>query len=125
MNNLSNTRVGERGAINIKTLVVICLAAIAIFSVFKIVPVYTEQRQVIYDTDELANKCAVRNMKMDEVKKAAESLRTKYSLPEGSINVIGVSDNKTQISVSYSKDIDLFLTKYSWKVDYMANGKAF
>jgi hypothetical protein len=125
MNNLSNTRASERGAINIKTLLVISLAAIAIFSVFKIAPVYTEQRQVIYDTDELANKCAVRNMKMEEVKKAAESLRTKYSLPEGSINVIAVSDNKTQINVSYSKDIDLLVTKYNWKVDYMANGKAF
>lgn len=125
MNNLSNTRAGERGAISIKTLVIMLLAATSIFSIFKIAPVYTEQRQLIFDADELANKCAVRNLKIDDVKKAAESLRTKYSLPEGSINVVNVSDNKTQINVSYSKDIDFLVTKYNWKVDYIANGKAF
>ena len=125
MNNLSNTRASERGAISMKTLLVLVLAAATIFSIFKFVPVYTEQRQVIFDTDELANKAAVRNMKTDEVKKAAETLRNKYSLPEGSINVIAAGDNKTQINVSYSKDIDLLLTKYNWKVDYIANGKAF
>ena len=64
-------------------------------------------------------------MKMDEVKKAAETLRTKYNLPEGSINVVLAGDNKTQINVSYTKDIDLLLTKYNWKVDYIANGKSF
>lgn len=125
MNNLSKARAGERGAISMKTLAVLLLSGMAIFAVLKIAPVYTEQRQVIYDFDELANKSAVRNLKMDDVKKAAETLRTKYNLPEGSINVVVAGDNKTQINVSYTKDIDLLLTKYNWKVDYIANGKSF
>ncbi len=125
MNNVANARASERGAISIKTLFVLVFSAIAIFSVFKIAPIYTEQRQIIFDADELANKSAVRNMKADEVKRAAENLRDKYSLPEGSINVIAAGDNKTQINVSYSKEIDFLLTKYNWKVDYIANGKAF
>ena len=125
MNNRGDDRASERGAISIKTLLVFTLAATAIFSIFKIAPVYTEQRQVIYDADELANKSAVRNLKMDDVKKAAETLRNKYSLPEGSINVVVAGDNKTQINVSYAKDIDLLLTKYNWKVQYTAIGKPF
>ncbi|MEW6130817.1 MAG: hypothetical protein AB1757_27555 [Acidobacteriota bacterium] len=125
MSNLSNARVNERGAVSIKTILVMMLSALTIFSVLKITPVYMEQRQVVYEVDELANKAAVRNLKADEVKKAAESLRAKYELPEGSINVMNVSENKTQINVSYNRVIDLLLTKYNWKVDYLANGKSF
>lgn len=125
MSNLSKARVNERGAVSIKTILVMTLSALTIFSVFKVTPVYMEQRQVVYEVDELANKAAVRNLKAEEIKKAAESLRSKYELPEGSINVMNVSENKAQINVSYNRVIDLLVTKYNWKVDYLANGKSF
>ena len=97
---------------------------VLIASSIKILPVYAEQRQIIFDVDEVANKAAVRNLKEDEVKKAIETLRTKYSLPEGSITVESVSENRAKISIDYTRVIDLLVTSYDWKVNFTANGKA-
>ena len=116
---------GERGAVTIKTLLTFAFVGALLFSVFKVVPVYTEQRQVIFDVDELANKSAVRNLKEEEVKKAMASLRDKYSLPENSLKLDSYSTNKAQLTLSYSRPIDFIVTTYNWKVDYKSEGKAF
>jgi hypothetical protein len=119
-----NSRAGERGAVSIKTLLTFFIIIAVGFSAFKVLPIYTEQRQIIFDVDELANKAAIRNLKEDEVKKAIESLRVRYNLPENSINLVTFGQNKMQISLAYTRPVDFFVTTYNWKVDYMANGKA-
>jgi hypothetical protein len=119
-----DSRAGERGAVSIKTLFTFLLIGAVVFAAVKLVPVYTEQRQVIYDVDDLANKAAVRNLKEDEVKKAIDTLHSKYSLPVGSIKLDSVGDNKAKISLGYTKAIDLLVTTYDWKVTYTANGKS-
>ena len=125
MNTTSRTRAGERGAVSIKTLLTFAAVGIVIFSIIKIVPVYTEERQIIYDVDELANKSAVRNLKEEEVKKAIESLRQKYSLPENSLKLESHGQNKANISLAYARPIDFVVTTYSWKVTHKVEGKSF
>jgi hypothetical protein len=115
-------RDGERGAISIKALLGLVLAAVAIFATIKFVPVYVEQQQVKHEVDELANKAAVRGWKDDTIEKEFKRLRTDYNLPDGSINF--VSQNRhVQVVVGYKRDIDLLVTSYTWQVDYTAIGK--
>lgn len=115
---------GERGAVTIKTLLTFLLIGAVVFATVKIFPVYMEQRQVVFEVDEIANKAAVRNLKEEDVNKAIESLRVKYSLPEGSIKLESIGDNKAKISLGYTKAIDLVVTTYDWTVNFTANGKA-
>jgi hypothetical protein len=122
MKNL-HSRAGERGAVSVKTLFTFLIIGAVVFAAIKLVPVYAEQRQVIYDVDDLANKAAVRNLKEDEVKKAITTLHTKYSLPEGSIKLDSLGDNKVKISLGYTKAIDFLVTTYDWKVNHTADGK--
>lgn len=121
----THTGAGERGAVTIKTILTFALIGIVVFSVIKVAPVYTEQRQVVFDVDELANKTAVRNLKEDDVKKAIDSLRQKYNLPENSIKLDSHAQNKAQISLAYTRAIDFIVTTYNWKVDHKSEAKAF
>jgi hypothetical protein len=120
----TDSRAGERGAVSIKALFTFVAVAIVVFAAIKIIPVYTEQRQIIFDIDEMAQKASVRNLKEDDVKKAIEALRVKYELPEGSIKLDSFASNKVQISVGYTRVVDLLVTNYNWLVAYTANGKA-
>ena len=119
-----DSRPGERGAVTIKTLLTFVLIGVVVFTAIKVVPVYVEQRQVIYDVDDLANKAAVRNLKEADVKKAIEALVTKYELPEGSIKLDSIANEKAKISLVYTKPINFFVTSYNWTVAHTADGKA-
>src|SRR5215813_13213723 len=125
MNQTVQRRTSESGAVAIKTLLIFAMIGSVMLILIKILPVYTEQRQIIFDVDELANKAAVRILKADEVKKAIGDLASKYALPDGSINLVAHDQNKAQISVSYKKSIDFYVTNYDWKVDHVAFGKPF
>jgi hypothetical protein len=119
-----DSRAGERGAVSIKTLFTFLAIGIVLFSAIKFIPVYSEQRQVIYEVEEMAQKASVRNLKEEDVKRAVEALRIKYDLPEGSIKIDSFASNKVQITLSYTRVIDLMVTSYSWPVMYTAQGKA-
>jgi hypothetical protein len=114
---------GERGAVSIKAILMLLIAAIAAFAVIKVAPVYLEERSITYEIDDLANKIAVRNSKPEDVKKEIERLRKEYGLPEGSISYATAQDSST-ISVSYNRNIDFFVTSYDWRVDHKVSGKA-
>lgn len=118
----TNPRGGEHGAISIKALLGLLIAAVAIFVTIKFVPVYVEQQQLIHEVDELANKAAMQGLKDDKITLFVERLRKDYDLPDGSINFVS-RDRRVQVVVGYKRDIDLLLTTYAWQVDYTANGK--
>lgn len=122
-------RASERGAISIGTLFGLLAVAAVIFVVIKIFPVYTEERRVIYDVDELSNKSAVRESKIEDIQKKIERILSDNDLPSGSINLVSQEksaqrDKVVQIEVNYSRTIDLLVTSYVWKVNYKSNGKA-
>jgi len=121
MNKITAER-SERGAISIKTLLVLVVLVAAAFVVIKIAPVYIEQQRIVHDVDDLANKAAVRGMKEDKINQEIKRIRGEYDLPEKGINLVS-RDKGVQISVSYQRDIDLLVTSYSWKVDHTAVGK--
>jgi hypothetical protein len=118
----TDSRAGERGAVNIKTLIMLVVAAFAVLFAIKLVPVYIEQRGVIYDVEELARIAAVRGWKEDKITPEINKIRGKYELPEGSISFAG-RDQSIQINVGYSRAIDLFVTTYAWKVERKIIGK--
>lgn len=120
----TDSRAGERGAVTIKTLFTFLAVGVVIFSAIKIVPVYTEKRQVIFDVEEIAQKASVRGLKEEDIKKGIEGIRTKYELPEGSIKISSYSQNQVQITLGYTRMIDFIVTNYAYSVDYIANGKA-
>ena len=115
-------RAGERGAISIKTLLILFAVAVAAFLIMKFVPVYVEQRKLMWDIEELARIAAVRNWKEDKIDPEVKKLRGTYDLPDGSINVVK-HDRDVQIKVGYSRAIDLVVTTYDWKVDRTIVGK--
>lgn len=124
MSDILNTdsRPGERGAVNIKTLLMLVIAAFAVIFAIKLVPVYIEQRGVIYDVEEVARLAAVRGWKEDKINPELNKIRGKYDLPEGSVTLAG-RDQSVRINVGYSRAIDLFVTTYAWKVDRTIIGK--
>ena len=122
-------RANERGAVSIGTLFGLIAVAAVIFVVVKISPVYTEQRRVIYDVDELSNKSAVRESKIEDIQKKIERIQSDNDLPSGSINLVSQDksaqrDKGVQIEVNYSRTIDLLVTSYVWKVNHKSLGKA-
>lgn len=119
------TREGERGAVKITTVFLVLLLLAVTFTVIKIAPVYTEERQLTHEVEELARISAVRNLKVDQVEKGIEKLRTTYELPENSITLVSHAQNQVQIDIKYNKVINLLVTTYDWKVQYSAKGKAF
>ena len=126
MNDLTktNSRAGERGAISIKSLLGIVVAAVLVFVLFKVAPVYIEERGLTIEVDELARISAVRNLKREEIQKGIDKLSADYELPSDSINLVSKESDKAQISVKYVRSIDLLLTQYDWKVEYTANGRS-
>jgi hypothetical protein len=112
-----NSRRGEQGAVSIKALLGLLVAAVAIFTLVKFVPVYVEQQELKHEVDELARTAAVRGWKDDRIALDVKRLRTNYSLPDDSINFVS-QDHRVQVVVGYKRDIDLLVTSYSWRFDY-------
>ena len=118
----TDSRGGERGAVSIKAIIMLLIAGCAVLFAIKLVPVYIEQRGVIYDVEELARIAAVRGWKEDKITPELNKIRGKYELPEGSINLAG-RDQNVRINVGYSRAIDLFVTTYAWRVERTIIGK--
>jgi hypothetical protein len=118
----TDSRADERGAISIKTILMLFITACVILLAIKIVPVYIEQRGVMYDVEELARIAAVRGWKEDKIGPEINKIRGKYELPEGSINFIS-REQSVKISIGYSRAVDLFVTTYAWKVERTVIGK--
>jgi hypothetical protein len=118
----ANSRATERGAANIKSILMIFVAACVVFIAVKLVPIYIEQRGVIYDVEELARIAAVRGWKEDKIAPELNKIRGKYELPEGSIKFISREDT-VRINVGYSRAVDLLVTTYAWKVERIVVGK--
>jgi hypothetical protein len=117
-----DSRAGERGAVNIKVALMLFAAAVLVFVVIKIVPVYIEQREIIYEVDELARISAVRGWKEDKINVDIQKIRTSYGLPEDSIKV-DLNNRSVKISVDYTRSVDLLVTTYDWKVEHSSTGK--
>ena len=126
---LRHQRAGERGAVSFGTLLGLLAVGALIFVVIKVFPVYTEERRVKYDVEELANKSAVRDTKTEEIQKKIEGIVADNGLPKGSINLLSQDRSAqgskgVQIEVNYSRTIDLLVTSYVWKVNYRSLGRA-
>jgi len=118
----TRSRERERGAISLKAVFLLFVAAALVFTLIKFVPVYVEQQQVKHELDELARTAAVRNLNDDKIALEVKKLLTEYSLPDGSIN-FKAKDRHVEVVLGYKRDIDLLVTSYVWQVDYTANGK--
>jgi len=127
MSNLTDkqARADERGAISIKALLVLVFVGVAAFLVIKLAPVYIEQTRVIHDVTEVARVAAVRGWKEDRINQDIKRIRGEYELPENGISYMaGLDKDKgVQIAISYQRNIDLFVTTYTWKVDRTVVGK--
>ena len=119
----SDGRAGERGAVTIKTIVVVFFLLCVVFLGIRMVPVYVEQRKVIYDVEELARIATVRGYKDDRIAPEIVKIRTAYELPEGSINLLERVGAGVQISITYTRSVDLLVTTYDWKVEHRIVGK--
>lgn len=117
-----DARAGERGAISIKALLMLFILATASFLVIKFAPVYIEQRKLMHDVEELARIAAVRNWKEEKIDPEVKKLSGSYDLPDGSLSV-AKHDRDVQITVGYSRAIDLLVTTYDWRVDRTIIGK--
>ena len=79
--NSRESRAGERGAVQIKTIVIVFFLLCTAFLMLKLVPVYVEQRKVIFDVEELARIAAVRNLKEDKITSELGKICSTYELP--------------------------------------------
>jgi hypothetical protein len=118
-----NNRQGERGAISIKALLILAFLATAIFVVIKIVPPYVEQRQVLYEIEEMARIAAVRNLNEEKIEAEIEKIRAGNDLPDGSITLTDRSKT-VKVKVAYSRTIDFLVTNYVWTVNEEIIGKS-
>ena len=116
-------RAGERGAVTIKTLVMVFLFICGVFLGIKLVPVYVEQRKVMYDVEELARIAAVRGYKEEKITPEIGKICGTYDLPAGSNNFLQRDAQSVKIAVNYTRSVDLLVTTYSWKVDHTVIGK--
>ncbi len=119
----SDRRAGERGAVSIKTIVVIFFLVSAAFVVMKLAPVYIEQRKVIYDVEEVARIAAVRGYKEERITPELGKICGAYDLPEGSVNFLRRDGTNVVIAVNYTRSVDLLVTTYDWKVEHTIIGK--
>ena len=117
------TRRGERGAISIKTLLVLVVVGVMALLVVKVAPVYVEQTRVIHDANELANKAAVRGWKEDKIKTEIKLVQKEYDLPDGGITFVTRDEKGVHLGIAYQRNIDLLVTTYEWKVDRPVVGK--
>lgn len=124
MSNLTGLqmRPRERGAISIKVALILVFLFVAGFTVLKVTPAYVEQTKVLHDVNELARIAAVRGWKEDKINQEIKRIRTEYELPDNAITLAG-RDNGVQITIGYQRNIDLFVTNYTWRVDQTAIGK--
>ena len=124
MSNLTGTqmRPGERGAITIKVALILVVLFIAGFTVVKVAPAYIQQTEIVHKVNELARIAAVRSWKEDKINQEIKRIRTEYELPDNAITLVG-RDNGVHITIGYQRDIDLFVTNYTWRVDQTAVGK--
>lgn len=119
----TRSRDTERGAVSLKAVFLLLVAAVLVFTLIKFVPVYVEQQQLKHEIDELARTAAVRNWNDDRIGLEVKRLLTEYSLPDGSINFAS-KDRRVKVVLGYKRDIDLLVTSYVWQVDnYTADGK--
>ncbi|HKQ07267.1 MAG TPA: hypothetical protein VJ464_19230 [Blastocatellia bacterium] len=121
--NSRESRARERGAVSIKTIVILFVLFCAAFLMLKLVPVYVEQRKVIFDVEELARIATVRSFKDERIVPEITKIRSTYELPEGSINLMQRVGPGVQIGVNYTRSVDLLVTTYSWKVEHTVVGK--
>jgi Flp pilus assembly protein TadG len=124
MSNLTGLqmRPRERGAISIKVALILVFLFVAGFTVLKVTPAYVEQTKVLHDVNELARIAAVRGWKEERINQDIKRIRTEYELPDNAISLVG-RDNGVQITIGYQRNIDLFVTNYTWRVDQTAIGK--
>jgi hypothetical protein len=115
-------RPSERGAITIKAALILVLLFAAGFTVLKLAPAYIQQTEIVHKVNELARIAAVRSWKEDKINQEIKRIRAEYELPENAITLVG-RDNGVQITIGYQRDIDLFVTNYTWRVDQTAIGK--
>jgi hypothetical protein len=127
MNNLFAGKQAEsqRGAMSIKSVIILVVVAACIFSAIKVVPVYIEQRTVIDEVDELSRKAAmnIAAYNPDKINTALQIVQRDHELPDGSLTLDSIGDNSAQIAVKYTRKIDLLITTYAWNVDYVSVGK--
>ena len=116
-------RATERGAISIKMLLILLLLIATVVVVIKVVPVYVEQRAVLFDVDEVARIAYVRNFNEDKIKLELEKIRAKNDLPADSLTLLG-REGTVKVQVSYSRTINLLVTNYVWRVDSAIVGKS-
>ena len=121
--NSRESRARERGAVSIKTFVILFVLFCAAFLMLKLVPVYVEQRKVIFDVEELARIATVRSFKDERIVPEITKIRSTYELPDGSINLLQRVGPGVQIGVNYTRSVDLLVTTYSWKVEHTVVGK--
>lgn len=121
--NSRDTRAGERGAVTIKTIIMIFFLLSAAFLIMKLAPVYIEQRKVIYDVEEVARISAVRGYKEEKITPELGKICGTYDLPEGSISFVQRDGQTVKIAVNYTRAVDLLVTTYSWKVEHTIVGK--
>jgi hypothetical protein len=116
-------RIDERGAISIKTVVLLFLTATVAFLLIKFAPVYIEQRKIMYDVEELARISAVRGYGEPKIAPEIKKISSEYDLPEGSISFIKREGANVHIGVNYTRSVDLLVTSYDWKVEQTVIGK--
>jgi len=116
-------RPAERGAVSIKMILALLVLAATVVLVIKVVPVYIEQRAVLFDVDELARIAYVRNFNEEKIKAELEKVRTKNDLPPDSLTLIG-RDGTVKVQVSYSRKINLLVTEYVYRVDSAISSKS-
>jgi hypothetical protein len=116
---------GERGAVSIKAIFIVLFLAIAALLLLKMVPVYVEQQQIEHNADELARKASLglAAYSKDKINNEIQALINEYSLPEGSIQLAAMEGDHAEISVKYTRTIDLLLTSYAWDVNYTSSHK--
>ncbi len=120
---VTEPRAAERGAVSIKAILILLLLVATIVLVIKIVPVYVEQRAVLFDVDEIARISYVRNFTEEKIKLELEKIRLKNDLPADSLTLIG-REGTVKVQVSYSRTINLLVTNYVWRVDSAIVGKS-
>jgi hypothetical protein len=104
--------------VSIKTLLILLAAAAVLFAVIKFVPVYVEQNKLIYDIDELARVASLRGYEEEKINRDIERIRGEYELPAGSINMVSSGVDRVQLTLTYTRSIDLLVTTYEWQVEH-------
>ena len=121
----SYSRKGELGAVSIKAVLIVVFLGVALLLLVKMVPVYIEQQQIEHNTDELARKASLGlgAYSKDKINNEIQSIINENQLPEGSIQISTLDGNHAEISVKYTRNVDLWITSYAWDVNYTAVGK--